>query len=74
MIVLRAQQSMILLPPHPTPVSAFAGDLPPEQAEFEVHSQMFTAVGVFTIPVNDAALNGKSSCALPEMIDIAQAP
>jgi hypothetical protein len=34
---------------------AFAPNLPPEQAEFEAHSQMLTATGVFTAPVADPA-------------------
>ena len=43
---------------------AFAADLPPEQAEFEAHSQMLTAAGVFTTPVTDPAWKVKQSWAL----------
>ena len=43
---------------------AFAADLPAEQAEFEAHSQMLTAAGVFTTPVTDPAWKVKPSWAL----------
>jgi hypothetical protein len=43
---------------------AFAADLPAEQAEFEAHSQMLTAAGVFTTPVTDPAWKVKPSSAL----------
>jgi pimeloyl-ACP methyl ester carboxylesterase len=43
---------------------AFAADLPPEQAEFDAHSQMLTAAGVFTTSVTDPAWKVKPSWAL----------
>jgi pimeloyl-ACP methyl ester carboxylesterase len=42
----------------------FAADLPHEQAEFEAHSQMLTAAGVFTTPVANPAWKLKPSWAL----------
>jgi pimeloyl-ACP methyl ester carboxylesterase len=42
----------------------FAADLPREQAEFEAHSQIPTAAGVFTTPVTNPAWKVKPSWAL----------
>jgi len=43
---------------------AFAADLPPEQAEFEAHSQILTAAAVFNTRVTDPAWKVKPSWAL----------
>ncbi len=47
----------------------FAADLPREQAEFEAHSQMFTAAKVFTTPVTNPAWKVKPSWALVATAD-----
>src|SRR2546423_9987637 len=43
---------------------AFAADLPPEQAEFEAHSQILTAAAVFNTRVTNPAWKVKPSWAL----------
>jgi len=47
----------------------FAADLPREQAEFEAHSQMFTAAKVFTTPVTNPAWKVEPSWALAATAD-----
>jgi pimeloyl-ACP methyl ester carboxylesterase len=47
----------------------FAADLPREQAEFEAHSQTFTAAKVFTTPVSNPAWKVKPSWALVAAAD-----
>jgi hypothetical protein len=47
----------------------FAADLPREQAEFEAHSQMFTAAKVFTTPGTSPAWKLKPSWALVATAD-----
>ncbi|MGA3190597.1 MAG: alpha/beta hydrolase [Bryobacteraceae bacterium] len=39
----------------------FAGDLPKQQADFETHSQVFTASAAFSTPIRDAAWKTKPS-------------
>lgn len=47
----------------------FAADLPPEQAQFEAHSQVLTAEKVFTTPVTNPAWKTKPSWALVAAAD-----